>query len=437
MTLAKLTLLAFLLTFLATAQQPAPKAAGPDTAKTATPTYTPGLDVTAMDETVDPCVDFYAYACGGWQKVNPIPADQSSWSLTAKLQEQNRELLRSILENAAGPDPHRGPIQQKIGDYYASCMDEKAVDATGAGALKSDLDRIAGLRTKGELADYLAHAHPEDIGIYYGQAALFRFGSTQDAKNSTEVIAEVDQGGLGLPDRDYYLKDDARSQELRRKYVAHVQKMVELTGETTQAAAADAQAVMRIETALAKGSMTRVQRRDPKATYHRMSRAELQALSPAFPWERYLRAYGLQAVQSLNVAAPDFVKAMDAAIASEEMPALRAYLRWHLVHAQARWLATPFVEEDFNFYGRTLTGARELQARWKRCVRYTDRALGEALGQAYVEAAFSAEAKQRTVNMVEQIEQAMARDIQQLNWMTDPTKQQALAKLRTVVNKIG
>ncbi|MBZ5629920.1 MAG: M13 family metallopeptidase [Acidobacteriia bacterium] len=426
-----------MLTFLATAQQPAPKAAGPDTAKTATPTYTPGLDVTAMDETVDPCVDFYAYACGGWQKVNPIPADQSSWSLTAKLQEQNRELLRSILENAAGPDPHRGPIQQKIGDYYASCMDEKAVDATGAGALKSDLDRIAGLRTKGELADYLAHAHPEDIGIYFGQAALFRFGSTQDAKNSTEVIAEVDQGGLGLPDRDYYLKDDARSQELRRKYVAHVQKMVELTGETTQAAAADAQAVMRIETALAKGSMTRVQRRDPKATYHRMSRAELQALSPAFPWERYLRAYGLQAVQSLNVAAPDFVKAMDAAIASEEMPALRAYLRWHLVHAQARWLATPFVEEDFNFYGRTLTGARELQARWKRCVRYTDRALGEALGQAYVEAAFSAEAKQRTVNMVEQIEQAMARDIQQLNWMTDPTKQQALAKLRTVVNKIG
>ncbi|MBZ5566527.1 MAG: M13 family metallopeptidase [Acidobacteriia bacterium] len=436
-TLAKLTLLAFLLTSLAAAQHLAPKAPGPDTGKTATPTYTPGLDVTAMDNSVDPCVDFYAYACGGWQKMNPIPADQSSWSLTAKLQEQNRELLRSILENAAAPDPHRGPAQQKIGDFYASCMDEKAVNAAGAGALKPDLDRIAGLRSKAALADFLAHAHPEDIGIYFGRAALFGFGSTQDAKNSAEVIAEVDQGGLGLPDRDYYLKDDSKSQELRAKYLAHVQKMLELTGETTQVAAADAQSVMRIEIALAKGSMTRVQRRDPKATYHRMSRQQLQALSPAFPWDRYLGKYGLQDVPSLNVAAPDFVKAMDALIAGEAMPALQAYLRWHLVHAQARWLATPLVEEDFNFYGRTLTGARQLQARWKRCVTYTDRALGEALGQAYVEVAFSAEAKQRTVHMVEQIEQAMSRDIQQLDRMSEPTKQQALAKLRTVVNKIG
>jgi endothelin-converting enzyme/putative endopeptidase len=427
---------------MAVAQQPAPATQHPapkpaETASSIPASYTPGLDVTAMDKSVDPCVDFYSYACGGWQKKNPIPADQSSWSLTAKLQEDNRELLRVILEKAAVPDPHRDPTNQKIGDFYASCMDEKAVDATGAGALKSDLDHIAAVRTKGDLADYLAHSHPEDIGIYFGQAPLFRFGSTQDAKNSAEVIAEVDQGGLGLPDRDYYLKDDARSQELRTKYVAHVQKMLELAGENAQEAAAEAQAVMRIETALAKGSMTRVQRRDPKATYHRMARQELQVLSPAFPWERYLGANGLQAVQSLNVAAPDFVKAMDAVIANEQMPALQAYLRWHLVHAQARWLATPFIEEDFDFYGRTLTGTRELQPRWKRCVRYTDRALGEALGQAYVEVAFSAEAKQRTVQMVQQIEQAMARDIQQLNWMTEPTKQQALAKLRTVVNKIG
>jgi endothelin-converting enzyme/putative endopeptidase len=390
-----------------------------------------------MDQSVDPCVDFYAYACGGWQKKNPIPADQSSWSLTAKLQEENRQVLRLILEKAAAPDPHRGPIQQKIGDFYASCMDEKAVDAAGAGALKGDLDRIAAVRTKGDLADYLARAHPEDIGIYFGQAPLFRFGSTQDAKNSAEAIAEVDQGGLGLPDRDYYLKDDAKSQELRAKYVAHVQKMLELAGEATPAAATDAQSVMRIETALAKGSMTRVERRDPKATYHRMSRQELQALSPAFPWDRYFGAYGLSGVKSLNVASPDFVKAMNAMIASEEPAALQAYLRWHLVHAQARWLASPFVDEDFNFYSRTLTGARELQARWKRCVRFTDRALGEALGQAYVEAAFSAQAKQRTLTMVQQIEQAMARDIRQLSWMSEPTKQQALTKLRTVVNKVG
>jgi putative endopeptidase len=441
-TLPNFTALVFLLTSLATAQQPspqapAPKPAAPETAKTASTSYTPGLDVTAMDQSVDPCVDFYAYACGGWQKKNPIPADQSSWSLTAKLQEENRQVLRLILEKAAAPDPHRGPIQQKIGDFYASCMDEKAVDAAGAGALKGDLDRIAAVRTKGDLADYLARAHPEDIGIYFGQAPLFRFGSTQDAKNSAEAIAEVDQGGLGLPDRDYYLKDDAKSQELRAKYVAHVQKMLELAGEATPAAATDAQSVMRIETALAKGSMTRVERRDPKATYHRMSRQELQALSPAFPWDRYFGAYGLSGVKSLNVASPDFVKAMNAMIASEEPAALQAYLRWHLVHAQARWLASPFVDEDFNFYSRTLTGARELQARWKRCVRFTDRALGEALGQAYVEAAFSAQAKQRTLTMVQQIEQAMARDIRQLSWMSEPTKQQALTKLRTVVNKVG
>ncbi|MGB9104141.1 MAG: M13 family metallopeptidase N-terminal domain-containing protein, partial [Terriglobales bacterium] len=245
MTLPKFTVLVFLLTSLATAQQPtpltqalAPKPATPETSKTVSTSYTPGLDVTAMDKSVDPCVDFYAYACGGWQQKNPIPADQSSWSLTAKLQEENRQVLRLILEKAAAPDPHRGPINQKIGDFYASCMDEKAVDATGAGALKGDLDRIAAVRTKEDLADYLARAHPEDIGIYFGQAPLFRFGSTQDAKNSAEVIAEVDQGGLGLPDRDYYLKDDAKSQELRAKYVAHVQKMLELAGEAAPAAAA-------------------------------------------------------------------------------------------------------------------------------------------------------------------------------------------------------
>ena len=444
MGLSKLAILPFLLTSFAIAQQPAPgtqhtppKPVTPEAAKSIAVSYTPGLDVTAMDKSVDPCVDFYSYACGGWQKKNPIPADQSSWSLTAKLQEENRELLRLILENAARPDPQRAPNTQKIGDFYASCMDEQAVNQAGAAALKPNLDRIAALGSKAELADYLARAHPEDIGIYFGQAPLLSFGSTQDAKNSAEVIAEADQGGLGLPDRDYYTKADARSQELRTKYVAHVQKMLELAGETPEAATKDAQTVMRIETGLAKASMTRVQRRDPKATYHRMSRQELQSLSPAFRWDKYFAALGLQNVQSLNVAVPDFVKAMDALIGSEELPALQAYLRWHLLHAQARWLAAPFVEEDFNFYSRTLTGARELQARWKRCVRYTDRALGEALGQAYVEVAFSPEAKQRTLKMVELVEQAMARDIQQLNWMSEPTKREALAKLRTVVNKVG
>src|SRR5664279_940062 len=233
--------------------------------------YTPGLDVTAMDTSVDPCVDFYAYSCGGWQKKNPIPPDQSSWSVYSKLQDENRTLLRSILENAAVNDPHRGPINQKIGDFYASCMDEAAVNEAGAAALKPDLDRIAAMKSKADLAQTLAYLHSRDIGIYFGNAALFRFGSEQDAKNSSEVIAGVDQGGLGLPDRDYYLKDDVKSQAIRAKYVAHVQKMFELLGESSVAAAADAQTVMRIETALAKAAMTRVQRRDPKNVYHRMT----------------------------------------------------------------------------------------------------------------------------------------------------------------------
>jgi endothelin-converting enzyme/putative endopeptidase len=399
--------------------------------------YTPGLDVTAMDRTADPCVDFYTYACGGWQKNNPIPSDQSSWSVYSKMQDENRILLRSILENAAANDPHRGPVNQKIGDYYASCIDEAAINKAGIAVLKPDLDRIASMKSKADLAPTLAYLHPNDITIYFGNAALFRFGSEQDAKNSAEVIASVDQGGLGLPDRDYYLKDDAKSQAIRTKYVVHVQKMLELAGESPEQAAADAQTIVRIETALAKGSLTRVQRRDPNNIYHRMTVADLQALSPSFPWKTYFSAYGLNNLQSLNVGVPEFVKTMEALIAAEDIAALQAYLRWHLVHAQARWLPIAFVEEDFNFYGRTMTGQQELQPRWKRCVRFTDRALGDALGQAYVEIAFSSAAKQRTLTMVKQVEAAMERDINQLTWMTPATKQQALEKLHAVVNKIG
>ena len=441
-------LLTFIIFFsiltVAFAQQPsapsAPTAAAPQGKTSAPPSYTPGLDVTAMDRSVDPCVDFYAYACGGWQKNNPIPEDQSSWSVVGKLQEENRELLKTILEKAAASDPNRGPVQQKIGDYYASCMDEKTIDLASFGVLKAEFARIdlVGLKESIplDLARYLAHAHPDDIGIYFGQAPLFRFGSTQDARNSAEVIAEVDQGGLGLPDRDYYLKDDAKSHELRRKYVNHVQRMLQLTGEQYSQSLSNAQAVLRIETTLAKASMSRVQRRDPNAIYHRMSKQELQALSPAFPWDAYFAALGVK-VDSLNVAVPGFLSAVNDLVTHESLLSWRAYLRWHLLHAQARWLSKPFVEEDFEFYSRTLTGARELPPRWKRCVRYTDRALGEALGQAYVEVAFSPAAKLRTLKMVEQIEKAMARDIQQITWMSQLTKQQALAKLRAVVNKIG
>jgi endothelin-converting enzyme/putative endopeptidase len=395
------------------------------------------VDPASMDRSVDPCVDFYAYSCGGWRKNNPIPPDQAAWSVYSKLQEQNRANLRQILETAAAPGAKRSAIDQKIGDYYASCMDGKAIDAAGLEPLRADLKHIDDIASMNDMADYLARFHPQDLSIYFGQSALFSLNAEQDAKDSSETIAAVDQGGLGLPDRDYYLKTGARSEQTRKDYGAHVQKMFQLLGDTTEMAAANAQLVLRIETTLANGSMTQLSRRDPAAVYHRMTRAELTALAPSFPWERYFADLGLSQVASLNVTAPEFFKAMEALLKSQGLPAWKTYLRWHQLHAQARWLPDAFVQEDFDLYGRKLTGARELQPRWKRCVRYEDRALGEAVGQVYVARYFSGDAKQRALKMVQSIEAAMDRDIRQLPWMSEATKQQALAKLKAVVNKVG
>jgi len=407
------------------------------TAKPAQAAYTPVLDVSSMDKTVDPCVDFFTYSCGGWLKNNPIPADQASWDAYGKLQEENREAQRRILEGAAVPSPNRSAVEQKIGDYYASCMDEAAIEKLGATPLKTDLERIAGLKSKADLPAELAHLHPNDVGSFLGRAPMFSFGSDQDAKNSSEFIAELDQGGIGLPDRDYYFKDDAKSQGIRQQYLAHVQKMLQLLGDKPDEAAAEAQTVMRIETALAKASLTRVERRDPNKIYHKMTREELQALSPSFSWDGYFAEIGLPGTKSLNVAVPDFVKGMEAELKAEELASWKVYLRWHLVHAQARYLSTAFVNEDFSFYDHILAGTKEIQPRWKRCVRAVDRQLGEALGEVYVQKTFSPETKERALIMVKQIETEMGNEIQQLPWMSPPTKEQALAKLHTVVNKIG
>ena len=407
------------------------------TPKPAQAAYTPVLDVPSMDKTVDPCVDFFTYSCGGWLKNNPIPADQASWDAYGKLQEENREVLRRILEAAAVPSPNRSAEEQKIGDYFASCMDEAAIEKLGATPLKADLERIAGLKSKAGLPAELAHLHPSDVGSFLGRAPLFSFGSNQDFKNSTEFIAEVDQGGIGLPDRDYYFKDDAKSQEIRQQYLAHVQKMLQLLGDKPDEAAAEAQTVMRIETALAKASLTRVERRDPNKIYHKMTREELQALSPSFSWDGYFTEIGLPGTKSLNVAVPDFVKGMEAELNAEDLASWKVYLRWHLVHAQARYLSTAFVNEDFDFYDHILAGTKEIQPRWKRCVRFVDRQLGEALGKVYVQKNFSPDTKQRALVMVKQIETEMGNEIQQLPWMSPATKEQALAKLHTVVNKIG
>ena len=395
--------------------------------------YTPSLDVPSMDKNVDPCADFYQYACGGWMKNNPIPADQASWSVYGKVGDENARFLWGILEEDAKPSPARTPVQQKIGDYFHACMDAEAIEARGAAPLKPLLHEIDALKSKKELAAFLAAEHPRT----YGSGWLFGFGSTQDYNDATQVIAEAEAGGLGMPDRDYYLNDSARSKEIRAKYLAHVRTMFELAGESKAKAKTDAATVMRIETALAKASLSRVERRNPYNLNHKMTVAQLAALTPSFNWQRYLHDSGAGNVKTLNVTQPKFFKEVERVIEHEPLSALETYLRWHAVHARAPYLSHALVAEDFNFYRKTLRGVKEMPPRWKQCVRYVDRDLGEALGQEFVSRTFTPETKAKTVDMTRRIEKAMENEIRTLDWMTDATKQRALEKLHAVANKVG
>ncbi|MGI8988377.1 MAG: M13 family metallopeptidase [Bryobacteraceae bacterium] len=392
---------------------------------------TPSFDLSALDPAVKPCDNFYKYSCGTWLKNNPIPPDQSSWGRFSELQERNRAILRDILEKAAVENPNRTAVEQKIGDHYASCMDEAAINRKGTEPLKPELDRIAGLSNEASIAEEIARLHA------LGVNALFSFGSGQDFKNSNEVIAQADQGGMGLPDRDYYLKADPKSVETRRKYVEHVQKIFELLGNKSEAAAAKSKAVMSIETALAKGALDLVSRRDPVKVYHRIDRAELVSLDPAFGWPRYLEGTHTPPIQSLNVTEPEFFKSLNSILKDTKLDDLKTYLTWQLVSSQAPLLPTAFVDANFEFFRKTLTGAKELQPRWKRCVALTDNELGEALGQEYVARTFGAEGKERTLKMVKALEQALGEDIQKLDWMTPETKVKAMEKLHAITNKIG
>jgi putative endopeptidase len=389
------------------------------------------FDLTTIDKSVDPCVNFYQYACGSWMKKNPIPPDQAMWGRFNELQERNRDILHEILEEASKPAAGRDATAQKIGDYYAACMDEKAIDAKGLAPLQAELDRIRNLKDKAQLADEIAHLHAIGVG------ALFEFNSGQDFKDSNAVIAQFDQGGLGLPDRDYYLKDDPKSVEIREKYVAHVQSMLELAGEKPDQAKTDAAAVMQLETALARGSLDLVSRRDPEKVYHKITKPDLVALSPAFRWNEYFTASGAPAFRSINVSYPEFVKAFNAEIESTPLADWKTYLTWHLIHSTAPFLPSPFTQENFNFYGKTLSGTETMRPRWKRCVDFTDQELGEALGRKYVERTFGAEGKTRTLKMVDALEKALGEDIEKLDWMTPATKAQAMVKLKAITNKIG
>jgi len=387
------------------------------------------LNVEWLDRTVDPCVDLFTFSCGKWIQSNPIPPDQSSWGIYNKLQDDNLKQLRELLEATSAPNRARSSNAQKIGDYYASCMDETAIDALGIKPLQPELLRIEQLQAKKDLATVVASM--------IGEGTPFRIDSEQDFKDSSIVTAAVDQRGLGLPDRDYYLKQDQKSKDLRAAYVAHVQKMFELLGDKPELAATEAQSAMKIETALARGSMTRVDRRDPKKIYHFMSVAELEKLTPAFGWKEYFRQIGLSGISSLNVAVPEFFKTLNSQIEQQDLATWKSYLRWHAIHANATSLSSAVVNENFNFFGKTLQGKEQLPPRWKRCTNDVDDDLGEALGQVYVEKYFSPEAKQQVLEIVQGIQKAMDADIHSLPWMSEETKRRALEKLQSMANKIG
>jgi endothelin-converting enzyme/putative endopeptidase len=399
-------------------------------APAAKPVVAAGFSVDNIDKSTEPCTDFYQYACGNWLKNSEIPADQSEWISFNEIYERNLITLRGILEKAAVESPTRTPVEQKIGEYYSACVDEKAADAKGLDPLKPELDRIAAVKDKATLMDAVARVQ------LIAPSPLFNFYARSDLHNADMVIAYIDQGGITLPDRDYYIKDDASHVEMRKHFVEYATQMFTLAGQTPQQAAESAQTVMRIETALAKASMDRTVRRDPKVRDHKMGRDEAVALAPNFYLNRYFAASNTPAFTELNVSNPDFFKQMNGVIESESLDALKTYVSWRLLDGAAPWLSKPFVDANFKMQ-QYLGGQAQIQDRWKRCVDATDNALGEALGQKYVEVTFGADGKQRMLKMVDALEKALDQDIQGLPWMTGDTKKQAKIKLDAIRNKIG
>ncbi len=391
-----------------------------------------GFNLANLDRSVSPCENFYEFADGGWMKNNPIPADRASWATFDKLRDHNESLLHEILEQASkDTQAQPGSNWRKIGDFYASCMDESQVEAAGLMPIQPELERIAAINDTASLQDEIASLQ------HGGANAVFSFGSEQDLKDSTQVIAGAGQGGLGLPDRQYYLDDDARSNQLRGAYIQHVTNMFKLMGDDPSTAAAEAKSVMDAETALATASKKREDLRDPETNYHPMTLAQLRDLTPHFSWTTYFTQIGAPALASADIGQPDFFKQLDAGLTNVPLDDWKTYLRWHLIHSVAASLPEKFVDENFDFYGRTLTGAKQMLPRWQRCVQATDRELGEALGQYYVQRYFPPEAKARALAMVHNLMDALRADLSTLDWMSPATREQAIKKLNAINLKIG